>query len=74
MMVRLFRSEQNRRIAGVCGGLGEMLDVDPTLVRLSVIVLGLATGVLPFVIGYLLAWWVVPVGQQPGKTPESPPV
>ena len=31
-----------------------------TIIRLSVVVLGLATGVLPFLIGYLLAWWLVP--------------
>jgi phage shock protein C len=64
-MVRLFRSEQNRKIAGVCGGLGEMMDVDPTLIRLAVVVIGLATGIIPFVVGYLLAWWIVPFGRQP---------
>lgn len=31
---QLTRSNQSRMIAGVCGGLGEYLDIDPTLVRL----------------------------------------
>ena len=59
-MKRLFRSEQNKKIAGVCGGIGEFFDIDPTLVRLVFIFLGLATGLIPFVIGYAIAWWIVP--------------
>jgi phage shock protein C len=59
-MKRLYRSNGNRRIAGICGGVGEMMDVDPTIVRLVFVVAGLATGIIPFAIGYLLAWWIVP--------------
>lgn len=59
-MKKLYRSEQNKKIAGVCGGLGEMMDLDPTIVRLAVVILGLATGILPFFVGYILAWWIVP--------------
>ncbi len=59
-MKRLYRSRSDRKIAGICGGLGQYLDADPTVVRLITIVLGLVTGVLPFVIGYLIAWWIVP--------------
>jgi len=63
-MKRLFRSRTNKKIAGVCGGLGEMMDTDPTMIRLIFIVLGIATGFFPFFIGYLIAWWIVPVGGQ----------
>jgi phage shock protein C len=63
-MKRLYRSQQNKRIAGVCGGLGELMDVDPTIIRLAVVILGLATGILPFLIGYLVAWWIVPVPRE----------
>jgi phage shock protein C len=59
-MKRLFRSEQNKKIAGVCGGIGEFFDIDPTLIRLVFIFLGLATGLIPFIIGYFIAWWIVP--------------
>ncbi len=31
---RLYRSEQDKMLLGVCGGIGEYLDVDPTLIRL----------------------------------------
>lgn len=60
IMKRMFRSENDKKIAGVCGGIGEMMDVDPTIVRLLTVVLCLATGIIPFFVGYLLAWWLVP--------------
>jgi phage shock protein C len=59
-MKKLYRSEHNKKIAGICGGFGELMDLDPTLVRLLFIFLGLATGLFPFTIGYLVAWWIVP--------------
>ena len=62
-MTRLYRSETNKKIAGIAGGIGEIMDVDPTIVRLVVVLLGLVTGVFPFLIAYLIAWWIVPVGK-----------
>ena len=59
-MKQLFRSRKDSRIAGICGGLAEYFDVDPNIVRLVVVVMGLATGIFPFVIGYVVAWWIVP--------------
>jgi phage shock protein C len=55
---RLYRSEDDRLIAGVAGGLGEFLDIDPTIIRLIFafsILLG-GTGLL----AYLVMWLVVP--------------
>ena len=63
-MKKLYRSDTNKRIAGVCGGIGEMLDVDPTVIRVATVVLALVTGVFPFVVGYIIAWLVFPVGKQ----------
>jgi len=63
-MKKLYRSRTNMKIAGVCGGLGELMDIDPTMVRLAVVILGLATGIVPFFVGYLVAWWIVP---KPGQ-------
>jgi phage shock protein C len=59
-MTRLYRSTTNRKIAGICGGLGELMDVDPTILRLVVAIAGVLTGIFPFFIAYLIAWWVVP--------------
>ena len=36
---RLFRSRRNRILAGVCGGIGEYLDVDPVVIRILAIVI-----------------------------------
>lgn len=52
------RSIHNRKIAGVCGGIGEFLDVDPTIIRVIYVVLVLAGGV--GILPYLLAWIIIP--------------
>lgn len=59
-MKRLYRSSRDKKVAGILGGLGEIFGVDPTFLRLGVIFLALVTGVLPFIITYLIAWWLVP--------------
>jgi phage shock protein C len=47
---RLERSRTNRVIGGVCGGLGEYLDIDPTFVRVVMVILGLSgIGILVYI-------------------------
>jgi phage shock protein C len=70
-MTRLYRSNSDKKIAGVCGGIGQLMDVDPTIVRLVVIVLTFATGIVPFFVGYLIAWWIVPP-EPPNTRPQQP--
>lgn len=60
---KLLRSPSNRLIAGVCGGIGEMLNADPVAVRLLALLLALVSGILPFVIVYIIAWIIVPEGR-----------
>ncbi|MFH0711346.1 MAG: PspC domain-containing protein [Candidatus Aenigmatarchaeota archaeon] len=56
-MKRLYRSAKERILGGVCGGMGEYLNLDPTLVRLVWILFGLTgAGVL----AYIIAWIIVP--------------
>ncbi len=56
-MKKLYRSKKNRILAGVCGGIGEYLDVDPTLIRLLWILLSLhGFGV----VGYIIALIIIP--------------
>lgn len=58
-MKRLFRSNRDRILAGICAGIGEHLDVDPSLVRLVWIagtLLSFGTGVVV----YILAWIIIP--------------
>jgi phage shock protein C len=63
-MKKLYRSQNNRRIAGVCGGLGETYDIDPTLLRLLFVFLTLISGVLPMVVVYIVGWIIIPVKPQ----------
>jgi len=56
---RLYRSRDERMIAGGAAGIAKYLDVDPTLVRLAWIVLSLFGGV-PGLLIYLLCWLIIP--------------
>ena len=61
-MKRLYRSSTDKKIAGIFGGLGEIYSIDPTLLRLGAVFLGLATGVLPIIVAYLVGWIIIPKG------------
>ena len=52
MKKRLYRSKKDKMLAGVCGGLAEYFDVDPSLVRLATVLLCLyaGTGLLVYII------------------------
>ena len=58
-MKRLYRSRRERMIAGVCGGIGEYFNVDPTLIRLGWVILLVMSGGLGL-FGYLVAWVIIP--------------
>lgn len=59
-MKKLYRSTTERKIAGICGGIAELLNLDPTIVRLIFILIMLITGIIPMLIFYLIAWWIIP--------------
>lgn len=61
---KLYRSQKQRIIAGVCGGLAEYFNVDPTWVRLLFLILLLGFGATLIV--YLILWLIVP------EAPEKP--
>jgi Putative stress-responsive transcriptional regulator len=56
---RLYRSNKNRMLAGICGGLAEYFNIDPTIVRLIAVIGFFATASV-FFWAYLLLWIVVP--------------
>jgi phage shock protein C len=64
---RLYRSRSDRMIAGVCGGLGEYLNVDPVWLRLLFVVLLFATGFGFW--AYLILWIIIPEAGREGVTP-----
>jgi len=59
-MKRLYRSSGNKVFAGILGGLGEYFEVDPVLLRLGFVFLMLATAIVPGVIAYAAAVFIVP--------------
>ena len=55
---KLTKSSTNRMICGVCGGIGEYLDTDPTLIRLIWVILSLMAG--SGVLAYIIAAIIIP--------------
>jgi phage shock protein PspC (stress-responsive transcriptional regulator) len=75
----MYRSRDDRMIAGVCGGLAQHLGVDPAIVRIGAVAFALAGGAgLP---AYLAAWLLVPAAEParartasaPTPAPPAPP-
>ena len=66
---RLVRPREGRKIAGVCLGVAEYFDLDPTLIRLIwlVLIFGAGTGLLAYIIG----WIVMP--EEPYLLPAQVP-
>jgi len=65
---RLYLSKTDKKLSGVCGGIGEYFGQDSTMIRLGWVVLTILTGGLPGVIGYVIAAVVVPTRPE-GETP-----
>lgn len=52
---RLVKSKSNRMICGVCGGIGEYLNIDPTIVRLLAVALGFTgSGLLIYIVAAII--------------------
>ena len=54
---KLYRSRSDKMIAGLCGGLGRYLGIDPTLIRLAFVLLllfGIGSGLLAYIIMMLI--------------------
>jgi phage shock protein C len=66
------RSRDERVVAGVCGGIGRYLGIDPVLLRIAFVILALANGL--GLIAYVIAWVVIPEerpGQPLAPVPET---
>jgi phage shock protein C len=69
---RLMRSSTDCKLGGVCGGIAEYMDVDSTIVRLIWVVLVIFPfPLIPAVLGYFIAWLVIP--QAPPPIPVEAP-
>lgn len=59
-MKKLYRSSSNKIFAGILGGLGEYFEVDPAILRLLWILVVIFTGVVPGILAYIIAMFIVP--------------
>ena len=57
---RLYLSDTDKKISGVCGGIAEYLNVDSTAIRLAWLLVAILTGIFPGVIAYVIAVIVMP--------------
>ena len=70
MMKQLYKSNTNKKVAGVCGGIGEYFGIDPTIVRLGFVALSLLAGGGLAV--YIIAAIIMPERQAASLTAGNP--
>jgi phage shock protein C len=66
---RLVRSTTDTKLGGVCAGIADYLETDPTVIRVVWLVLSFFTGVFPGIILYMILWVVMPEGE--AQPPEE---
>jgi len=71
-MKKLYRSSVDKKIAGVCGGVGDYLGVDPTIVRVGLVIACVVTGFAPLLIGYGALWFIIPEEPTAGTSTFNP--
>ena len=69
-MKRLYLSKTDRKIFGICGGIGQVYEIDPTLVRLALVFICVATAVIPCMVTYLAGYFIIP-DKPPAQNNES---
>ena len=63
-MKKVWRSDENKVIFGVMGGLGDYFDTDPVVLRVGYVFLSFLTGVLPGLLAYIVAGMVMPLKKE----------
>lgn len=72
MKKKLYKSNDDKLLDGVCAGIAEFSDVDPTIVRAVYACLAIFTGIIPGLIIYVVLSVVMP--KNPGNTNKKPSV
>jgi phage shock protein C len=58
--MKQLRRSHNKMIAGVCAGIAEYLDFDPSLVRIGYVLLSIFSAAFPGIIVYIILWIIIP--------------
>ena len=64
---RLTRSSRHKMIAGVCGGIAEYFDLDPTVVRVAFVLVSIVSVAFPGILAYIILMFVMPPPAPPGS-------
>jgi phage shock protein C len=59
-MKRLMRSRKDKMIAGVCGGIADYFNLDPTLVRIIYVLVSIFSIAFPGILVYIILWIIIP--------------
>jgi phage shock protein C len=70
MKKKLYLSDTDKKIGGVCGGIAEYFGIDSTIVRLIFVILSLGFGVGAFT--YIIAWIIIPKRGENGENYVDP--
>ncbi len=57
---RLTRSSRHKMIAGVCGGIAEYFELDPTVVRVAYVLISIISVAFPGILAYIILMFVMP--------------
>lgn|SRR5574341_532662 len=71
MAKRLLRSYDNKMLGGICGGLAEYFDVDPSVVRILAVISLFISGGMTILV-YIVAWIIIPLSEPGGASTEKP--
>jgi phage shock protein C len=59
-MKKIYRIKEEKKIAGICAGIGEIYTIDSTIVRVVAVFGTVATGIWPGVVAYIAGWILIP--------------
>jgi len=59
-MKKLYRMPNNKMIAGICSGFGEMFSIDPNIIRLIAVFACVLTGFFPIAAAYIVGVFIIP--------------
>jgi phage shock protein C len=59
-MKKLYLSKMDKKIGGICGGIGESYGIDPTLIRLVWVFICFTPAIIAALITYIVAWAIIP--------------
>lgn len=66
---KLYRSKEDKKLTGLCGGIGEFFGIDPTIIRVLVIVAAFFTAFFPALVLYIALSFAVP--ENPGESANA---